>query len=449
MALIDIAQRPLRSLALVFTAWKAFLLAIAIGAAVGPDYDTSTSLFFERVYDRRDGQVPLLAQRLTRWDALYYMHTARDGYLFEQEWAFASGLPILVSLLRRVLDIIGLRTDAIVLPIFAIGVAHVTHLGSTIILYRLTQLLSRNQRLAFFSAVLHIISPAGVFLSSPYSESPFSFLSFAGIWVFALGLRHERTTWGRSINITTSGLLIGAATFFRSNGLSYGLLFAVEALTCALLTYKKPSLSHLFTLVAPIIGGLAVASGSVIPQAIAWQKFCGDGPLRTWCHHMPPSIYTFVQEHYWYDNLSIPCRRHHHSGTNKRRCRNQGFLRYWTPNQIPLFLLAGPVLALLIMSGVGILREPASCLSSSLHERHAVFARVLAVTQLSVAILTITNFHVQMVTRMASGYLVWYWWVASHLLGNKKTTVGSVVPIFMVMYASIQAALYASFLPPA
>jgi GPI mannosyltransferase 2 len=99
------------------------------------------------------------------------------------------------------------------------------------------------------------------------------------------------------------------------------------------------------------------------------------------------------------------------------------------------------------MSGVGILREPASCLGN-LHGRHSVFARVLAVTQLSVAILTITNFHVQMVTRMASGYLVWYWWIARHLLDN-KTAIGSVVPVFMVMYASIQAALYASFLPPA
>jgi GPI mannosyltransferase 2 len=303
MALIDVARRPLRSLALVFTAWKVFLLAIVIGAAVGPDYDTSTSLFFERVYGRRDDQVPLLARRLTRWDALYYMHTARDGYLYEQEWAFASGLPVLVSLLRRALQIVGFRTDAAVLPVFAVGVAHVTHLGSAIILYRLTQLLSRDQRLAFVSAVLHIISPAGIFLSSPYSESPFSFLSFAGIWAFALGLCHERTTWGRSVHIIASGLLIGAATFFRSNGLSYGLLFAVEAVTCAFVTYKTPSLPHLFTLVAPIIGGLAVASGSVIPQAVAWQKFCGHVPLRTWCHSMPPSIYTFVQEHYWYDDL--------------------------------------------------------------------------------------------------------------------------------------------------
>lgn len=97
--LVDFAY-PVQSLACIFLAWKAFLFAIAIGSGVSPAYDTSSTLlstgrasYHESAFD--------LATRLTRWDAIYYVQASRRGYLFEQEWAFASGLPTVISFLTN------------------------------------------------------------------------------------------------------------------------------------------------------------------------------------------------------------------------------------------------------------------------------------------------------------------------------------------------------------
>jgi phosphatidylinositol glycan class V len=69
--------------------------------------------------------------------------------------------------------------------------------------------------------------------------------------------------------------------------------------------------------------------------------------------------------------------------------------------------------------------------------------------QVMLAILAITSYHVQIITRIASGYPIWYWWLARRFFSPKFSTSGNQVVIFMVMYASIQAVLFASFLPPA
>lgn len=75
--------------------------------------------------------------------------------------------------------------------------------------------------------------------------------------------------------------------------------------------------------------------------------------------------------------------------------------------------------------------------------RSMVFAQVLLVG------LAITNYHVQIITRLSSGYPAWYWWVAACLRSSKTRGIGSWMVVFMVMYALIQAVLFASFLPPA
>ncbi len=66
------------------------------------------------------------------------------------------------------------------------AVAHVSHLLSVVVLYRLGKLVWADGRLAFLAASLHIFSPAGLFLSAPYAESTFSLLSFVGFYILAL-----------------------------------------------------------------------------------------------------------------------------------------------------------------------------------------------------------------------------------------------------------------------
>ena len=93
--------------------------------------------------------------------------------------------------------------------------------------------------------------------------------------------------------------------------------------------------------------------------------------------------------------------------------------------------------------------------SPPLRINHAL-ARRFAAPQITVAALALTSYHVQIITRLSSGYPVWYWWVASLILEDRKNSlmgrklgIALVISRWMVIYAILQGGLFASFLPPA
>lgn len=183
-------------------------------------------------------------------------------------------------------------------------------------LYRLGQVVWRDQTLSLVAALLHVLSPAGLFLSAPYSESSFALLSFTGYLLFALGCRAEGSNSSsptrRDLYTISAGALFGAATVFRSNGLLNGAPFAWEVLRhLPALFRRSTAVDTLRRLAALGVGGAAVAAGSLGPQTVAYLRYCssssssgasgGEGLLlpRPWCQGYLPSIFTFVQSHYW------------------------------------------------------------------------------------------------------------------------------------------------------
>lgn len=80
-----------------------------------------------------------------------------------------------------------------------------------------------------------------------------------------------------------------------------------------------------------------------------------------------------------------------------------------------------------------------------------------AVPQGLLAVMALTNYHVQIINRISSGYPVWYWYLACLVLNcvgaslspSKANHRFAVVVQGMVIYALIQAVLFGSFLPPA
>lgn len=109
-------------------------------------------------------------------------------------------------------------------------------------------------------------------------------------------------------------------------------------------------------------------------------------------------------------------------------------------------------------------------ISRTTQDRAIACIRRFAAPQIALAVLALTNFHVQIINRISSGYPVWYLVIAV-VLTSRNTTEKKVEPLptqshtiyriffeyttqrvvfqAMIMYALIQGGLYASFLPPA
>lgn len=190
-----------------------------------------------------------------------------------------------------------------------ISLANISHGASVLTLYSLSRSILKEpdaSKVAFVAACLHIISPAGMFLSAPYAESPFALLTFAASLLFSRSISAEENSSARQdLALVASGALFGIATTFRSNGLLNGLLYIEEALRVLHECSRKVTSVKVRRLVAVGIGGLGVGAGFIFPQYIAYQDFCktqntldGDN-VRVWCTKALPSIYIFVQDHYW------------------------------------------------------------------------------------------------------------------------------------------------------
>ena len=183
----------------------------------------------------------------------------------------------------------------------AICIAHFAHLSSVLVLYHLTlAIFAGAPGIALVAATLHIVSPAGLFLSAPYAESSCALLTFCGCLAFTKSLGSK--SLGRDLLVLASGVLLGAATTFRSNGLLNGILLLEEAFRALYLLRRGFYFSTIRRLIFTGLGGLAVAVGFLLPQYIAYSEYCGQssiGASRPWCNRTLPSVYVFVQAHYW------------------------------------------------------------------------------------------------------------------------------------------------------
>ena len=164
--------------------------------------------------------------------------------------------------------------------------------------------------LGLVSACLHIVTPAGMFLSAPYAESLFSLLQFSALYLYSSSKKmRPASSWSilTNLNLLTSGLLFGLATSVRSNGLFSGILYAYDAIETmiALLRTRTCDSTRIRRLLFTILAGMSVAAGAIYPQYLAYLDFCTGSQIENgkepspWCTKYLPSIYAWVQEKYW------------------------------------------------------------------------------------------------------------------------------------------------------
>lgn len=162
--------------------------------------------------------------------------------------------------------------------------------------------------MALLTACLHILSPAGLFLSAPYGESLFSLLSFMGSFLYIWsGQKLVGGSVFRSNTATlASAVVFSASCMVRSNGILNGILFlhdfVLQVMAVVVGSNSKPEnlLSRLLRIGILGAGGVIIGLGIVVPQAIAWKDYCTEGNNRPWCSKTVPSVYLWVQDYYWY-----------------------------------------------------------------------------------------------------------------------------------------------------
>ncbi|KAL4990604.1 GPI mannosyltransferase 2 [Aspergillus falconensis] len=448
-------RRPVKALSVAFWLWKAILFVVIISCP-GLGYDTSSGL----LPLLRNGSVEATSEnhvslpiplKFVRWDSIYFVHIGQIGYVFEQEWAFSSTYGYLINSLSSFLFPSSNSKGAAEFAITAVALSHAAHYLSVLALYRLSISVfghetERTRVFCFLSAALHIVSPAGAFLSAPYGEPLFSFLNITGFYIYSSSLVDfaKRKQSMSHVKLLTSGCFFAVATAVRSNGILSGILLAYDAFNQAYAIIARHSFKAVVRLCFVILSGCTVALGFIIPQYLAYTAYCmNEGVSRPWCQSLVPSIYGWVQAHYW----------------------GVGFLRYWTVSNIPLFLLASPMLLILFLSCFWALRAgvPYS-LNTSARAGHllspgpsAQLLIQLAIAQLVLAAMASTSYHVQIINRISSGYPLWYWYLAKQALETpdrsspaaRYSSQFMVILQAMVIYALVQSVLFGSFLPPA
>jgi phosphatidylinositol glycan class V len=171
-----------------------------------------------------------------------------------------------------------------------------------------------DKTFALYATALYILTTSPATASSPYTEPLFAFLTCTGLWLI-LPSRISKTSGAELVISKVLGLLcLAGATATRSLGILsviaviwQGFLQPIyqgdhRVSVRPLLRTATSLTTHQLVLKRGIL--TAVAATAIILPFIAFQytayvTYCSDAKTRPWCGHALPSVYSYVQDHYW------------------------------------------------------------------------------------------------------------------------------------------------------
>jgi hypothetical protein len=126
------------------------------------------------------------SEPLLRWDSFYFLHIAREGYVYEQEWAFFRGTPMVMRYTGYLARLFSKNSPDLLFT----GALAAMACDTTKTLYLLALHHLRSRNLAYLVSILSLMpsSPATLRLT-PYTEPFFTYLSYKGelSWVRSWG----------------------------------------------------------------------------------------------------------------------------------------------------------------------------------------------------------------------------------------------------------------------
>lgn len=355
--------------------------------------------------------------RLVAWDAVYFSDLFANDIQYEHQFVFC---PLWWRLIR-------LFPVLLLFPFYgrllwATFVTNLCHFLAALTLFHYTKLVFQNARLftpervALSALALFVLSPAAMFLTAPYSEAIAALFSFQCLYLRERSLVvHYGTPIIHKPLYLASGVAAAVAYGFRANCLLLGLIYVYDLGGVAHFLSKSSVMAGAMdnasfsTRLLPIVAGLILGSGFLASQIYNYMAVCYGSDRGEWCSARIPSLFTYAQAHYW----------------------NNGFLRYWTPGNVPNFIFGAPTIIL--------------SLYSIRYFRHEFpVDRILAVLWVNGAflVLLLSFWHVQIVTRIHTFLPLVYW-----VVGSWENWQG--VTLYFVAWNVVQTCLFGAFLPPA
>lgn len=290
-----------------------------------------------------DNIITLLFNGLTRWDGQYFIHITKYGYTYENILAFYPLYPMLIRIIAGCIRTIFFSLNINSSIIIAAALMNVVcFVKSAIIFYDLSKAVLKNTNTAYRAAILYCVNPATIFFSAIYSESLFAYLTYYSMLKSIDLDAYVAFPIGLSILTRSNGMVnIGFPIYFQFRKLYNHFVTKYDKLSTLTILKSICSLCNiaiistvpfiLLQIYNYIIFCVPRSNEMFIPQHIldhsATNNFVlqGSGNVE-WCHATLPVAYSYIQNKYW----------------------NVGFLKYYAVKQIPNFILALPVLYIMI-----------------------------------------------------------------------------------------------------
>ena len=288
-------------------------------------------------------------------------------------------------------------------------------------LYRLSNLVLGNKKRTEIAVALFCLNPASIFFSAPYSEGLFCWLSFL-VMIQCLD----------DINSIFITIPLSLSVLCRSNGILNIGFYVYFSLKKIMVPYSVHN--AICTCSKMFVIFMLIAFHYGMAQVYIYYLFCFEhkfnfpkhildyGLLKNfvmagnkseetspWCSNRLPLSYSYVQSHYW----------------------DVGFLKYYELKQIPNFLLALPVIILVIVNTysyvannwdytlrLGIFKLNKKQIKSMKNYDRLVLPFVLHAAAMTV--FSVFFVHIQIITRMlASSSPVLYWYAADYFTSDR------------------------------
>lgn len=386
-----------------------------------------------------------------RWDAEYFLHIAEYGYTYENTLAFYPLYPFAVRFATyafRALWPFDGCAERNHLLLIAIVLNVIFFMKAANALYTLTLDVFNDRRTARIATTIFCFNPASVFFTAPYTESLFCWLSFSVM----LESRRNR--------FAAAAIPLAASIWCRSNGLiNFGFVafYLIKRTQCNLPSMVTSALKSI------CMAAVAVGAFFVV-QVYFYMLFCTDYrvdlPLHLlkyarennlvtigavnrsaahspWCRNSIPISYGYIQSTYW----------------------NVGLFSYYELKQIPNFLLAAPILFIILLNCWRfVAKNPRVAFTLGLVPFKGVDTNqfVFIVHACALAIFCALFVHIQVATRMlASSSPCLYWFAASHFSDRKsvgemfrtQSWSGRAIVAWFGAYYCIGTILFCNFLP--